>query len=117
VTALSMFELSDANPAKIHMTIPPGFRRHSKIPKILVLHKGVLPPEDIEEREGYCVTRPIRTVRDLLHEGATSMDIIRQAIEEGLARGLITRKELDTLPAEFPNEKYLFKGLMKKGGR
>ena len=117
VTALSMYELSDANPAKLHMTVPPSFRRHSKIPKILVLHKGVLSPEDIEEREGYRVTRPIRTVRDLLHDGATSTDIIRQALEEGFARGLITRKEIEALPVEFPNEKQLFKGLMKKGGR
>jgi len=114
-TALSMYELSDANPAKIHMTVPPGFRRHSKIPKFLVLHKGVLSPEDIEEREGYRVTRPIRTVRDLLHEGATARDIIRQTLEEGFARGLITRKEVEALPAEFPLEKDLFKGLIRKG--
>ncbi|MDD5673202.1 MAG: type IV toxin-antitoxin system AbiEi family antitoxin domain-containing protein [Chitinivibrionales bacterium] len=115
VTALSMYDLSDANPAKIHMTVPPGFRRHSKIPKILVLHKGILSPADLEEREGYRVTRPIRTVYDLLRGGSTSTDIIRQALEEGFARGLITRKEIEVLPAEFPAEKYLFKGLIKKG--
>jgi predicted transcriptional regulator of viral defense system len=114
-TALSMYELSDANPAKLHMTVPPGFRRHSKIPKILVLHKGILSPSDIEEREGYHVTRPIRTVHDLLRGGATSTDIIRQALGEGFARGLITRKEIEALPAKFPKEKHLFKGLTRKG--
>jgi predicted transcriptional regulator of viral defense system len=117
VTALSMYDLSDVNPAKVHMTVPPGFRRHSKIPKILVLHKGVLSPADTEEREGYRVTRPVRAVRDLLREDATSTDIVRQALEEGFARGLITRKEIEALTAEFPSEKYLFKGLIKKGGR
>jgi len=37
-TALSLFDLSDLNPAKLHMTVPTDFRRNSDIPGILVLH-------------------------------------------------------------------------------
>lgn len=29
-TALSLYDLSDVNPAKLHMTVPTGFRRPSK---------------------------------------------------------------------------------------
>src|SRR5438309_3654040 len=37
-TALSLYHLSDLNPAKLHMTVPRHFRRNSEIPNILVLH-------------------------------------------------------------------------------
>src|ERR1700692_3406184 len=36
-TALILHDLSDATPAKLHMTIPRTFRRNSKIPCVLVL--------------------------------------------------------------------------------
>jgi predicted transcriptional regulator of viral defense system len=113
-TALSMFDLSDVNPAKLYMTVPPNFRRHSSIPKILILNKGVLTPGDIATREGYRVTRPTRTIRDLLREGATSKDLIRQAIMQGFSRGLILRKEIEPLSKEFPAEKELFKDILTK---
>jgi predicted transcriptional regulator of viral defense system len=37
-TALSLYDLSDLNPSKLHMTVPMDFRRNSEIPGILVLH-------------------------------------------------------------------------------
>jgi predicted transcriptional regulator of viral defense system len=113
-TALSMYDLSDVNPAKLYMTVPPNFRRHSSIPKILILNKGVLAPGDIATREGYRVTRPTRTIRDLLREGATSKDLIRQAIMQGFSRGLILRREIEPLSKEFPGEKELFNDILMK---
>jgi hypothetical protein len=35
-TALSLCDLSDLNPSKLHMTVPMDFRRTSDIPGILV---------------------------------------------------------------------------------
>ena len=35
-TALALFDLSDLMPRRLHMTVPPGFRRNSPIPKILI---------------------------------------------------------------------------------
>lgn len=46
-TALSLRDLSDVNPAKLHMTVPPEFRRNSVSPAVLVLHKGTLSPADV----------------------------------------------------------------------
>src|SRR5271166_2622281 len=40
LTALSVEELSDANPAKLDMTVPPDFRRSGEVPAILRLHKA-----------------------------------------------------------------------------
>jgi predicted transcriptional regulator of viral defense system len=112
-TSLSMFDLSDANPSKLHLTVPPGFRRHSKVPAVLVLHKGNLSSNDIQQREGYSVTRPARTLHDLLTEGITSDDIIRDALREALSRGLLLRKECEILIKNFPEKKNVFQDLYK----
>src|SRR3981189_800547 len=42
-TALSLYDLSDIMPAKLHMTVPRSFRRNSEIPRVLVLHFADLP--------------------------------------------------------------------------
>src|ERR1700677_899050 len=47
-TALSIHELSDVNPAKLHMTVPSAFRRNAETPKILVLHRASIDEEDVE---------------------------------------------------------------------
>ena len=97
-TALALFDLSDLMPARIHMIVPPDFRRNSAIPKILVLHRGELMDGDIEARQGYRVTRPLRAVADLLDAPAVSLGHLRQALREGLERGLIARAEMEAHP-------------------
>lgn len=99
-TALRIYDLSDIMPAKIHMTVPQNFRRGAEIPKGLVLHWDDLPPGDIEEREGFRVTRPLRTLRDLVAEGGLPRDLLKQAFDEARSRGLITAKE--SRSANFP---------------
>ena len=90
-TALTLFDLADAMPRKLHMTVPKRFRKNTPIPRALVLHRENLAPTDIETVHGVQVTSPLRTISDLLTEGRVSKDIILQALCEGLRRGLITR--------------------------
>jgi hypothetical protein len=97
-TALAFFDLSDLMPRRLHLTVPPGFRRNAPIPEILFLHRGQLAPNDIEDRHGFRVTRPLKAVTDLLRESAVSADLLRQALKQGLERGLITHAELDGHP-------------------
>lgn len=52
-TALSLYDLSDLNPAQLHMTVPTRFRRNSEIRGILMLHYGDLPESDIQSGPGY----------------------------------------------------------------
>jgi len=99
-TALRIYDLSDIMPAKIHMTVPRKFRRGAEIPEVLVLHRADLPPGDIEEREGFRVTRPLRTLRDLVAGGGLSRDLLKQAFNEARSRGLITAGE--SRSANFP---------------
>jgi hypothetical protein len=96
------------------MTVPPGFRRHCEIPKILYLHKGVLTPSDIVEHGGYRVTRPARTIRDMLASVSANPEIIEQALAEGLQTGRITINEMKTLYRGFPTQSHLFPPSVRK---
>lgn len=99
-TALSIYDLSDLMPSKLHMTVPRHFRRSAEIPSILVLHYGDLSCDEVEEREGYRLTRPIRAIVDVGED--VSPDILSQAFSEAKVRGLITETDVkryrDRLP-------------------
>ena len=99
-TALALYDLSDANPSKLHMTVPKAFRRNSAIPRILVLHKADLTPTDSQDILGVRATTPVRTIADLIASGKTDQSILKQALAEGLARGLITMRQIER--ADFP---------------
>ena len=93
LTALGVKELSDANPAKLDMTVPPDFRRSGEVPAILRLHKAQLSPDEIIKERGYAVTTPMRAILDLAISGDADRDVIAQAFREGQSRGVITRKQ------------------------
>jgi predicted transcriptional regulator of viral defense system len=97
-TALSIHELSDVMPPRLHLTVPPAFRRAAAIPKVLVLHKATVSPADIEKRQGYRVVKPLRAITELLREGTESHDRLQQALSEGLRRGIIAQSELERHP-------------------
>jgi predicted transcriptional regulator of viral defense system len=97
-TALSLHELSDLMPSKLHMTVPKEFRRNSRIPEILVLHAAHLEASDVQEVHGVRVTRPLRTIVDLLRSGHVDRNQLKQAVDEAVRRGLIGRKEIDRMP-------------------
>src|SRR6266699_722517 len=93
-TALSLYDLSDLNPAKLHMTVPTDFRRNSDIPGILVLHYADLPGSDVQTAQGFKFTRPLRTILDLIEAGTVERNVIRQALRQAVDRGLVTRQQL-----------------------
>src|SRR5208282_2719918 len=93
-TALSLYELSDLNPAKLHMTVPTHFRRNSDIPGIVVLHYRELLKSEIQVGPGYKYTQPLRTILDLIETGTVERTFIRQALRQAVGGGLITRKQL-----------------------
>jgi len=93
-TALSLHELSDLNPAKLHLTVPTRFRRNSEVPGILVLHYEDLPDEDVQIAQGFRYTRPLRTILDLIEADSVERAFLRQALRQALHRGLITRQQM-----------------------
>lgn len=95
-TALSIYELTDLMPTKLHMTVLKSFRRRSKIPKILKLYHENISESDIRNMRGFSVTTPMRTLKDLIKRGI-SEEVISQAMKEAFNRGLITHSEHKTL--------------------
>ncbi len=93
-TALSLCDLSDANPSKLHMTVPPGFRRNGETPSVLVLHKSRLAPHEVIRERGYAITTAMRAILDSAASGDADMDMLQAAVGQGLRRGLITRTEI-----------------------
>jgi predicted transcriptional regulator of viral defense system len=94
-TALDIHDLTDLMPARMHMTVPCRFRRSSTIPSLLVLHYATLSEADIEVRQGYRVTTPMRTVLDLIEARTLHPDQIKCAIREGLRRGVLLLQEIN----------------------
>ena len=104
-TVLSLYELSDLNPAKLHMTVPTDFRRNSEIPGILVLHFADLPESDVKSAQGFKFTAPLRAILDLIELGTVERNLIRQALRQAVARGLITRQQIRNRPMSPPARK------------
>ncbi|MEK7857725.1 MAG: type IV toxin-antitoxin system AbiEi family antitoxin domain-containing protein [Elusimicrobiota bacterium] len=97
-TALSFYELSDINPAKLHMTVPPGFRRSTPIPAILVLHRGLIHKEDMTLAQGFRITTPLKAISDLLVTRTVQMDHMAQAVKQAFQRGLIAQTAFAQAP-------------------
>ncbi len=96
-TALSVHELGDVDPARVHLTAPPNFRQ--KNPGV-VIHRADLAPRDVQEHEGFRVTTPLRSLLDVAAE-ELDLDQLEQAIAEALARGMTTRRALLDRADEF----------------
>src|SRR5271156_987125 len=104
-TALSLYDLSDLNPAKLHMTVPTDFRRNSEIPVILVLHYADLSESDVQTAQGFKFTRPLRAILDRIEAGTVERNFIRQALRQAVDRGLITRQQIGSTQMSGPARK------------
>lgn len=98
-TALAVHELGDANPAAIHLTVPPGFRK--RLSSRAALHHARLGAMEWEEREGYRVTTPLRTLLDIA-ASSESWPLLEGAVRDALERGLVRRNQLLTAPGREP---------------
>lgn len=78
-SALDFHDLGEAMPAKLHMTVPNNFRKQA--PEACVLHYNDLPTGDIESHEGFLVTTPLRTLKDVA-EGDLSSEYLAKALHE-----------------------------------
>lgn len=90
-SALALHELGDVMPGKVHLTVPPGFRKRPL--GGCVLHRGELAESGIEVREGFLVTTPLRTILDLA-AGDLSPEHLAAAVRDALSRGLTRRAHL-----------------------
>lgn len=98
-TALELFEISDVNPAKIHITVPKAFRIRRAIPSHYVVHHADLPAEDIANVEGVPVTKAARAISDC-HATHLGPALLRQAVKDGRRLGWLRADEVAALEKE-----------------
>jgi|SRR5580704_13960167 predicted transcriptional regulator of viral defense system len=98
-TALSLHNLSDVLPSRIHLTLPAAWsKRRFRVPEGVGLHYG-----DVAKRErawagSVPVTSPHRTLVDV-RRANLSPEFVDQATGQALARGLINKKDAARLAA------------------
>jgi len=98
-TALDLHGLCDINPAKIHITVPGGYRINRDIPTAYSIHYRDLAEEDSAVLEGLPTITPRRAILDAI-ETHVDPKLLEQAIDTARRRGLVRGKDLSALEAQ-----------------
>jgi predicted transcriptional regulator of viral defense system len=96
-TAVAVHDLGDVMPRYVHLTVPDGFR--AKAPGV-VIHRAYLPDRDVEMREGFSVTTPIRSILDLA-ASKIEIDQLARVVQDAIDRGITTKRALRERADEF----------------
>lgn len=93
-TALSLHELSDALPARLHLSLPKAWAsRRLRVPAGIVLHHADVPDDDRGWFGAVPITNPRRTLNDCAQDGM-SPELLRHGAWQAIRRGLVTEAEL-----------------------
>jgi predicted transcriptional regulator of viral defense system len=93
-TALALRELSDALPAHVSLTLPSDWRsRRFRVPSGVVLHHADVPADERAWFGAVPATSARRSLNDCARN-AMSPELLRQAAQQALRRGLVTIAEL-----------------------
>jgi predicted transcriptional regulator of viral defense system len=76
-SALAIYGLSDASPAKVHVTLSTGLRIRRAVPKRLALHYADLKPKDVQQVDGVPVTTAARAAQADAREAGVSEGRVR----------------------------------------
>jgi len=114
-TALSIYALSSWNSNPVHLTVPPGFQR-MVVPPIIRLHRRQLSAKDVTTRYGVPVTKPIRTMVDLLLDQQVPRKYLEEAIHEALDQKIILKGEIPKAKLN-PDERQLLEQFLKESSR
>jgi predicted transcriptional regulator of viral defense system len=98
-TALSLHGLSDVLPAQVHLTLPAAWRRRRfRVPPGVVLHHADVPPQERSWFGAVPATNARRTLNDCA-KGGLSPELLQQAAQQALRRGLVTLNEIGDVDA------------------
>lgn len=98
-TAAVLYDLGDLLAAKIHLSVPPDFRK--KPTQNVVLHKANLGQSEIEKRDGLPVTTALRTILDLARSHLDD-ERLSGVTKDAIQRGLVARNKLLEALATMP---------------
>ena len=98
-TALALHQLSDVLPNQIHLTLPAQWNdRRFRVPDGVVLHYASVPNRDRAWAGPVPITSPRRTLADCAR-GQMPPDLLRQAAQQALRRGLVAKADLGEVEA------------------
>ena len=93
-TALMLHELSDALPARAHLTVPAKWRRRRlRIPEGVVLHYAGVPKRERVWVGAVPITSVPRTLADCAAD-LISPDFLSAAVDQALTRGLVGKAQI-----------------------
>lgn len=102
-SALKLYGVSDVSPSRLIFTVPRN-RRYKAAPAADVeLHTTSRPfaPGDVVQHEGFRATSLPRSIVDAARANTAPEQIV-MAVQEGLRRNLLTRRDLDRALREAP---------------
>jgi predicted transcriptional regulator of viral defense system len=99
-SALALYELGDALPSVVHVTVPRPFLRTSSPFRV---HRAPLPDDEVRMYHGVRATSPARSIVDAAATGTDSHQIFR-AVRDCLERGLETADALRAAVHRQPNQ-------------
>ena len=91
-SAMAVHGISDLMPARIYLTVPPGFRKRP--PRAIVLYRANLAPHEIEQREGFRVTTPLRTLIDAARV-AVDPERLSAGVRDAILKGLVGDRHIE----------------------
>jgi predicted transcriptional regulator of viral defense system len=106
-SALFLHQISDVLPRRTHMTVPPKFRK--VVPRGVVLHKAAVSEREIERREGFAVTAPMRTLLDVAADASVSDEQLAKAVEDASEKGLVRLSKLQEAVRQTPGASRLLR--------
>jgi hypothetical protein len=92
-SALQVHNLGTWRDSKVHLTVPHRFRR-SVVPPPLYLHYEDLDPDSVMTRHRFKITKPLKTIIDLLTAGHVTDDYLVEALEDAIASRQILQLEV-----------------------
>jgi predicted transcriptional regulator of viral defense system len=96
-SALAAYDLGDVNPARVHLSVPPGFS--SAAPGV-ILHHAELLDRDVRPRAGFRITTPLRTLLDAA-DSKLDQDQLDKAVRDAIREGVVSRNDLVRRADEF----------------
>ncbi len=90
-TAAAAWNLGVVNPAKVHLSVPPGFRMSDPA---VVLHNRVLPSADVTVLDGAAITTVLRTVLDVI-ESQFDEELAESVVDDALHSGAISSGQIE----------------------
>lgn len=93
-TALSLYQLSDVLPARVHLTLPTSWQpKRLRVPDAAMLHYADLDASQSDWFGAVPITNVQRTLNDCANV-LLSPDLLLQAAHQALQRGMVDAREL-----------------------